>query len=203
MNIIKDILNEDLIIETERLKIYPFKINLKTAEDLFEIYSKSTNVENYCDVFTDFREFCIHQSKKIKTFQNLDNGIIMFIIELKENSKAIGLRNIILDGAYTMNGQVEINNENLITEILISEDYWRNGIAFEASIAIFKLLKVKGVKNVLSVVDYNNTKADYLDRKLGFQIINYNQAINQFYYHKDFVIHSTNIKHSNILLKSL
>lgn len=203
MNIIKDILNEDLIIETERLKIHPFKIVLKTAEDLFEIYSKPSNVENYCNVFTDFSEFCIHQSKKIKIFQNHDNGILMFIIELKENSKAIGLRNIILDGAYTINGEVEINNENLITEILINETYWRSGIAHEATVAIFKLLKDKGVKNVLSIVDHNNTKANYLDKKLGFQIINYGQAINQFNYHKDFVIHSSNITNSNILLKSL
>lgn len=203
MNVIKDILNDDIIIETERLKIYPFQINLRTAKDLYEIYSKSTNVENYCDVFNDFTEFCIHQGKRIKKFQNLDYGILIFLIEFKENSKVIGLRNIILDGVYTIDGRKEINNENMITEILINENYWQNGIAFEASVAIFNLLKIKGVKKVLSFVNNKNKRAYNLDNKLGFQIINYNSAKNQFNYHKDFVIHTNNIENCNILLKIL
>ena len=37
MNILKEILNQNKIIETDRLKIYPFKIIDKVFFDLFEI----------------------------------------------------------------------------------------------------------------------------------------------------------------------
>jgi RimJ/RimL family protein N-acetyltransferase len=203
MNVLKDILNENLIIETERLRIYPFKINSKTMVDLYAIYSKSSNVENYCNVYNEFKEFFIYMNSKIENFQNNDNGIVSFVIELKENSKIIGIRNVILDGVYTIDGNKEINNENLITEILIKEDYWQKGIAFEASIGIFKLLKIKGIKNVLSFINHKNIKANYLDNKLGFKFINFHQAQNHFNYHKDFGIHGFKIEQTHILLKTL
>lgn len=203
MNILKNILDENIIIETERLKIYPFRINFKTIEDLFAIYSKSTNVENYCTVHHNFDDFNDYIRRKIENFQIIDNGIISFTIELKENSKIIGVRNIILDGIYTNNGNREINNKNIITEILIKEEHWRKGFAFEASNALFKFLKTKGIENILAFVNSKDKKADNLDEKLGFKYTSLEEAINQFNYHKDFGIHGYKTNQTHILLKTL
>lgn len=203
MNVLKDILYDDLIIETERLKIYPFKINYKIISDLYAIYSNSNNVEHYCNVYNNFDEFSDYMQRKIQEHQNDINGIISFIIELKENSKIIGVRNVILDGVYTTNGYDDINNQNLITEILINQSYWKNGFATEASIEIFKFLKSRGILNVLSFVNNKNFKAKYLDEKLGFKTINLEQAYYEFDYHQDFTIHTSKIEESKILLKEL
>lgn len=203
MNIFEEILKDELIIETERLRIYPFIINNKVLWDLYYIYSSSSNVKHYCKEHNNFLAFCDYMKNKIQEHQNYNNGIISYLIELKENSKIIGVRNVILDGIYTKSGNENINNENLITEILINQEYWQTGIAWESSCAIFEFLKSKGIKNVLSFVNNNNDKAKKLDDKLGFQLIDVQKAELEFNFHKDFVIHTTNIDECDILLKVL
>jgi RimJ/RimL family protein N-acetyltransferase len=203
MNILEEILNDEIIIETERLRIYPFIVDSKILTDLYLIYSDSINIEYYCSVYDDFNVFSNYMRRKIQEHQIYTNGIISFIIELKENSRIIGLRNVILDGVYTRNGYKDINNENLITEILLNKNYWQKGIATEASFQIFNFLKSRGVVNVLSFIDNRNHRAKQLDKKLKFQTINYQQAICEFDYHKDFIIHTRNIDDCEILLKIL
>ncbi len=203
MNVIESILDKNVTIETERLIVYPFNINAKTMIELYEIYSNPINVKDYCNPYNNIYVFADYMNRKIREHQEFLKGIISFVIELKESSKIIGVRNVILDGKYTLNNVETINNSNVITEILINKNYWRNGFAEEASIAIFDFLKSQEIKYVLSFIKSSNYSALKMDEKLGFKDISLDFAVIFFDFHKDCHILSDDSKNNSVYLKIL
>lgn len=209
-NLIDELSKSKIYIESERLIIHPIiffphemDYNESVLNDLFEIYCCPENVSNYSRVYDSYEEFAQYILQRVKVHQLSIKGITIFLIQLKSNRKYIGLRSIILDGVYTLDGKSRINNENVISEIVINKDYWRKGIAFEASTEIFKLLKNYGVKNVVSFVDQSNLIAARLDWALGFKIINFNEVLSDYKFDKDCIIHSGNSNQGSIFLKTL
>lgn len=196
--------DKNISIETERLKIYPIFMKKELFFDLYEIYSSSTNVENYCPRHTDFYSSASYIKHKMETFQEHFQTLIMYVIELKINSKVIGLRNIMLDVKVNDDGLAEFSEEdNVISEIIINENYWRNGYATEASRGIFSLLKKHGIKNILTFVPNDNRKSYQMDRNLGFMEYSLIDAINKFKYFPDCVRNTMNIENQKILIKEL
>lgn len=203
MNVIKLILEQNVVIETQRLKIYPFLIEEKVIFDLYEIYGSWSNVLNYSKVYSSIGDFATFIIDKIEYHQNELNGFVSFVIERKDDKKIIGLRNVISDGIYTKVGLESPNNENVISEIIINENYWQEGFGFESSEAIFTELRKFGVKNILTFINDYNFSAKELDSKLGFFYVDFDQVINKYRYHKDFDIHTNNFANSSILIKTL
>ena len=203
MNILKEILNQNKIIETDRLKIYPFKIIDKVFFDLFEIYKDEENVLNYSSRFDDLKDFGVYMYLKISEHQDEKNGIISYVIERKIDSKIIGVRNFILDGKYTFNGTEFINNNNLITEIIINKKYWQNGYAEEATLGLFNFIKNYQIKNILSFVKLDNIKAKRLDEKLDFKETSFEELISNYNFHPDCQIHTDTSKKNYFYLKKI
>ena len=203
MNVVKSILEQNIIVETERLKIYPFELNEKVIFDLYEIYGSWSNVLNYSKVYSSIGDFASFMFSKIEYHQNELNGFVSFLIERKKYKKLIGLRNVILDGVYTKNGIESPSSENVISEIVINENYWQEGIAFESSEAIFTILRTFGIKNILTFINSYNFSAKELDSRLGFLPVDLNQVINEYKYHVDFNIHTTDFANSKIFIKTL
>lgn len=91
MNIISKILEENLTIESENLKIYPSALSFNTISDLYEIYSDKNNVIGYTEPFNNIAEFIQFLTDKINRHQNELKGYISFSIELKNEYKIIGV----------------------------------------------------------------------------------------------------------------
>lgn len=203
MNLIERVLNENPILETENLKIYPCKLNPKTIIELFEIYSDSQNVKFYTEKINDINEFTQFMMGKINGHQNHLKGYIAFIIELKKENKIIGLRNIILDGVYNFKNERKDNNKNITIEIIINKKYWGNNYSLESSEAIFKYLLEKGVEKIGTFINKNNTPALAMSKSLGFVETNSSEFIKTFGFHKDFEILCSDLNNSQIFVKNL
>jgi RimJ/RimL family protein N-acetyltransferase len=204
MNIIQKILHTNKSLESKRLIINPIKIDSKVLKDLFEIYSDSENVENYCEPYTNFDFFSGYMTEKIMLHQEKIGGIVSFLIKHKKDNKYIGVRNMILDGAYTYDNQRKDNNNNLISEILINKKYWNNNYAEEASNIIFEYLKECGVKNIATFIEKSNAKAKKLSVKLNFSTINKNELFLKYNFHPHSEMHTTNnIESVQITIKKL
>lgn len=203
MNIFNKILLENKTIETKRLIIHPFTINSKIMEDLFEIYRDKENVNNYCESFSNFEYFNGYMSEKIKIHQENIGGIISFLINLKKENKYIGVRNIILDGAYTYNNQKEENNKNVISEIIMNKNYWNKGYATEASKKIFEFLRENEIKNILTFIEDSNSKALMLNKKLGFNVVDKELLFSVYNFHRNCEMHTSDIDKVQISVKIL
>lgn len=164
MNIIKKILSENLTIESENLTIYPFILTPKIIIDLFEIYSDFENIYGYAAQHSDIMKFTEYMRDKINYHQNEIFGYISYLIEYKKSRKIIGLRNILLDGAYTYDGNRKDNNENVISEMIINKHFWNRGYGREASTLIFELLKRYNIKNVITIINKGNINGFLLDK---------------------------------------
>ncbi len=193
-------------IETDNLLIYPIHVNLKLFSDLFEIYSSSSNVFNYCNQHFDLISSSKVWKHKLETMQNHYHESINYIIELKSESKIIGRRNVILDAIFSDEGDKILRfspHNNVISEIIINENYWGRGFAFEASEAIFKLLKENGIENILTFVPKNNIKSANLDKKLGFTESTFAEAILYYGYFPNCAAKTHNIHLQKVFLKEL
>lgn len=203
MNIISKILEENLTIESENLKIYPSTLSFNTISDLYEIYSDKNNVIGYTEPFNNIAEFIQFLTDKINRHQNELKGYISFSIELKNEYKIIGVRNIILDGVYNYDNIREDNNENVIAEIIINKEYWGNNYATEASNLIFNYLQKKGIKRVGTFIHKNNLAAKAMNYKLGFNKINSLAFVIDEGFNSDFAILCSDINNSDIYIKHL
>lgn len=199
-------LNEaKILIETERLRIYQNPLTEKVLNDLYEIYSSESNVQNYCIKPPDFIRWSNFQKIKIDQFQEDFKTMISYVIELKENSKIIGVRHLLLDVQTTELPFEYISNKdgNIITEIIINEEYWRQGYAYEASSAIFNLLKEYSIKYALSFIPKTNIKSQKLDLKLGFVEFPLDFTITEFNYFKNCVYNAQPIDEIKVFVKGL
>jgi RimJ/RimL family protein N-acetyltransferase len=171
MNLISKILNENLTLEDDTLRIYPGILDGRKLLDLFEIYSNSSNVFGYANPIYDMKNFVNIMVDKISRHQNIINGFVLYFIELKESNKVIGFRNIILDGMYNYRNERIYSKKNVTAEIIINSTYWNRGLAFQSSEIIFSYLKTMGVENICTFIQRNNSKAISLNKKLNFQEI--------------------------------
>jgi RimJ/RimL family protein N-acetyltransferase len=203
MNIFKEILDENLEIETQRLIIHKFELNAKVIIDLFEIYSNESNVIGYSKQFKDIEEFAIYTKEKIRIHQEEINGIISYLIKHKKDNKYIGVRNIILDGTYTYDNNRKDNNNNIISEIIINKNYWNNSYAEESSLAIFNILKIHKIKHIVTFVNNFNLPAIKLNKKLDFHSIDRYMLIENLNYNEDSLMHTSDIHNSHIFAKKL
>ncbi|TVZ23771.1 RimJ/RimL family protein N-acetyltransferase [Dokdonia sp. Hel_I_63] len=203
MNIIGEILDENLVLESERLKVYPGTFDKKIINDLLEIYSNDDNVRGYSKVYKNPREFVHVMADKILRHQNEINGFICYVIELKTESKIIGLRNIILDGVYNFQNKRLDNNNNISSEIIINSSYWRQGYAKEASVLIFNYLSRKSVKNVAVFLERSNYISLFMSMKFGFKEIDSSSLVKEYGFNEDYKIHFDNKESPRILIKKL
>lgn len=185
MNIISTILDSNTGIESPRLRIIPANVSESTLIDLYEIYSDPLTVAGVCHPFADPKMFLEFMIEKIDGHQNDYNGCVVFTIQSKQTGRIIGLRTMILDGAYTKTGVRADNNENMVAEILINREYWGKGVAHESSSALFALLKHFGVKKVATFVNRNNRSAANLNLKLGFVECSSHDLIHSQGFHRD------------------
>ena len=203
MNIINKILQENLTIESENLKIYPSTLDFNTIWDLYEIYNDKNNVIGYTEPFNNIEEFTQFLTDKINRHQNELKGYLAYSIELKNENKIIGVRNIILDGVYNYDNIRKDNNENVIAEIIIHKEYWGKNYATEASNLIFNYLQQKGVKRAGTFINENNTAAKAMNYKLGFNKINSLKFVIDEGFNSDFAILCSDINNSDIYIKHL
>jgi len=201
------LIENDFVIETNRLTIYPFELNMKVIRDLYEIYSSHSNVKGFCaphlNGFMPFAEFF---RDKFFRFQKNEKCLLIMIIESKQEEKVIGVRNIIFDnwyddilgyedGYHTSYQKIEFNRkQNVISEIIINEKYWNLGYANEASEAIFKKLEENQIENVLTFISENNNTSKLLDKKLGFKEISEEELFNNYGYFEECLNHTNNPK---------
>lgn len=202
MNLIERIIQNNVTLESDRLKVYPCIFNKKIIGDLWQIYSDYSNVKGYSKVYKTSREFVQTMADKILRHQNEIHGFVCYVIELKSEDKIIGLRNVILDGVYNCGNKRLDNNDNVITEIVINKLYWRHGYAEEASDLIFKYLGQMGAKNVAAFLESDNLRALSMCKKLDFYETNNMKFINQGY-NRDYRILFGDKDTPRIMLKNI
>ena len=191
-------------IETERLLIYPLLREKNIFMDLHDIYSSSSNVHLFCQPRIDFRDFVEFLTDRLNNSQEYYKVVIVFVIQLKSTGKIIGVRNFILDYRIVNDVKIEPNENNgLISEVIINKNYWKKGYAFEASTAIFNLMKKNSAKSILVFVNKNNIASKNLCKKLGFSEITLSMALEEFKYFPECTKHTANLKEEIILLKQL
>ena len=210
------LIENDFVIETNRLRIYPFKLNMKIIRDLYEIYSSRSNTKDFCTPHLNgFMPFAEYFRDKFFRFQKNEKCVLIMLIESKQENKAIGVRNVIFDnwyddiigyedGYYTSYQKIAFNRrQNVISEIVINEKYWNSGYAFEASEAIFKKLKESDIENVLTFISESNNISKLLDEKLGFKEISEEELFDKYGYLEESLNHTDNPKSKLLYLLEL
>lgn len=192
MSIIKDILNTKPVIETERTRIYPFKLESKVLADLHEIYRDAENVQYYSATYSNPMMFAHYMIDKIHVHQKTMQYFISFIIEHKGSSKIIGLRNFIQDGRYTKSGINEtLNKPYFITEAVLNKKYWNKGLGIETSQALYDFMSTKGAYYLLTFIHPNNYVAQKLGKRMGFVKTDIHEVIERYGFDKDCTINAT------------
>lgn len=203
MNIIGKILTENLTLENDTIRIYPGVLESNKILDLFQIYSNPSNVFGYTAPIYNLKDFANILIDKISRHQNKINGYVCYFIELKENNKVIGVRNIILDGVYNFRNEKIDHKKNVIAEIIINKDFWKKGFAIQSSELIFSYLKTIGIRHICTFIDINNFRAISLNKKLNFEETDKLELKLIYDYDQDYEINCQNLDNSRIFIKCL
>lgn len=154
-------LRENMIIETKRLILRPFK--LTDAKDVFE-YLKRPMVNCFASMRLNSIEETIDMLK-----HRINETEYCFAIVLKESGKVIGEIE-----AYPEGGDTHSNNKSNDTFSpcwMINDIYQKKGYAYEAARAFFDyLFKNKGARRIYTYTEDYNLASQRLCEKLGMRL---------------------------------
>lgn len=155
-NNIKDIINDDFKLESERLILR--RLTLYDAEDIFE-YASDPQIDKYVpwehnksiDMTITFLKEEIAHYKEMNTFA--------FGLEHKENHKIIGIVNV---------GRWDKECDWIEIGYTISREYWNQGITTEASKTLIEFIfKEMEVNRIEAVCIVDNKASERVMQKLG------------------------------------